>query len=253
MLADLHVHGMAHGEFTHSEDDLWPFIKQGENCGLDILGFAEHNWFLKDIGFELIRNLNERTPVDLRVGLEVDHKPGIDCTSIIKDYPFDYLIGSIHEIDGFLFDHPDYIDEYKQWDNDQLYTAYFERMEDLVRWGCYDIVGHFDLIKVFGCRPQKSILPAVTDLLRLIKKKDLVVEVNTSGRYKPVGEKYPSNEILEICRKLDIPVTLGSDAHVPACVGRDLASQAKALAEMGFREIVTFNRREPEFHSLDNV
>lgn len=250
MLADLHVHGMAHGEFAHSEEDIRPFIHQAEIRGVKVLGFAEHDWFLDRIGFELIRSLQSETPVALRVGLEVDHKPGLDAGGMIKDYSFDYVIGSVHEIECFLFDHPDYIHEYKNWDNDSLYAAYFERLEDLITSDCYDIVGHFDLIKVFGCRPSRSIIPAVTDLLRLIKDKDLVIEVNTSGRYKPVGEKYPSDDILKLCREMDIPITLGSDAHVPVNVGRDLENQAKALAAMGFREIVTFKGRMPEFNKL---
>lgn len=250
MLADLHVHGMAHGEFTHSKEEILSFIKYAESRGLKVLGFAEHDWFLDNIGFQVIRGLQEETPVSLRIGLEVDHKPGGDSLGLLKDYPFDYLIGSVHEIDGFLFDHPDYIDVYKEWDNDQLYAAYFEQLEDLIRCGCYDIVGHFDLIKVFGTRPKKSILPAVTDLLQLIKEKDLVVEVNTSGKYKPVNEKYPSDDILSLCRSLDIPITLGSDAHMPSHVGRDLADEAEVLVEMGFREIVTFRERKPELHSL---
>ncbi|MGI6555576.1 MAG: histidinol-phosphatase HisJ family protein [Bacillota bacterium] len=250
VLADLHVHGMAHGEFNHSKEAIRPFIEYAESRGLEVLGFAEHDWFLEEIKFELIRSLQVETPVSLRVGLEVDHRPGLDCAGLTKEYPFDYLIGSVHEIDGFLFDHPDYIEVYEQWDSDLLYAAYFERLEDLIESDCYDIVGHFDLIKVFGCRPKKSILPAVTDLLQLIKQKHLVVEVNTSGRYKPAGEKYPSDDILLLCRSLDIPITLGSDAHMPRHVGRDLADQVEALTRMGFREIVTFKGRKPEFHSL---
>lgn len=251
MLADLHVHGMAHGEFSHSQEELWPFITKAEDSGIAVLGFAEHDWYLDHIGFELIRSLQARTPVALRVGVEVDHRPGLDWNNLIKDYSFDYIIGSVHEIDGFLFDHPDYTEEYKKWDNDPLYSAYFERLEDLMRFGSCDIVGHFDLIKVFGCRPRKSILPAVTDLLLLARKKDLVIEINTSGAYKPVGEIYPSGEILKLCKDLEIPITLGSDAHVPAHVGRDLAAQREALLELGFREIVTFKRRHPQFLSLE--
>lgn len=250
MLVDLHVHGMAHGEFSHSPKDLLPFIHRAEVCGIEILGFAEHDWYLEKIDFRLVRSLQIQTSVALRLGLEVDHKPGLDSAAITGDYPFDYLIGSVHEIGDFLFDHPDYIDEYVKWDNDKLYAAYFDLLEDLIRYGGYDIVGHFDLIKVFGCRPKGSIISVVTDLLSLIKARDLVVEVNTSGRYKPVGEKYPSDEILILCRKMGIPITLGSDAHVPDNVGRDLKEQVEGLLEMGFKEIVAFEERKPILYYL---
>jgi len=241
---------MAHGEFSHCHDDILPFIRCAEACELGVLGFAEHDWYLNEIDFELIRALEHQTPVKLRVGLEIDHRPGLDSPAVTGQYPFDYLIGSVHEIDGFLFDHPDYLAEYANWDNDRLYQAYFERMEDLIRCGHYDIVGHFDLIKVFGCRPKRDFIPVITDLLQLLKVKDLVLEVNTSGIHKPVNEKYPSDEILRICSMMDIPITLGSDAHLPNNVGRDLAEQARSLVDMGFKEIVSFDNRKPTFHSL---
>ena len=250
MLVDLHVHGMAHGEFKHSEEELRAFLDCAEKQELDILGFAEHDWFLEDIDFPLIRQLQGSTPVELRVGVEVDHRPGREPFGKLDTYPFDYLIGSVHEIDGFLFDHPDYLEMYKKWDRDALYTAYFELLEDLIRSGSYDVVGHFDLIKVFGCRPSKSIVPVVTDLLEQVKKKDLVVEVNTAGKYKPVGELYPSREILQLCLDLGVFITLGSDAHLPSHVGRDLAEQAEVLVGLGFKEVVAFKNRKPEFHSL---
>lgn len=246
MLVDLHIHGMAHGELSHSPQSLMGFIQWAEKRCLAVMGFAEHDWFLEDIDFQLIRQLQGSTPVQLRVGVEVDHRPG----KRLPELPFDYRIGSVHEINGFLFDHPDYLEVYRQWDPDDLYTSYFELLEDLITCGCYDIVGHFDLIKVFGCRPKKSITKVVTDLLQLAKMKDLVVEVNTAGKYKPIGEIYPDIEILRVCKALEVPITLGSDAHLPDHVGRDLALQADHLVNLGFKEIVSFKNRVPELHSL---
>ena len=48
VLADLHVHGMAHGEFNHSKEAIRPFIEYAESRGLEVLGFAEHDWFLEE-------------------------------------------------------------------------------------------------------------------------------------------------------------------------------------------------------------
>lgn len=250
MLVDLHVHGMAHGAFSHTQEEIRNFINYAEERGIGILGFAEHDWFLDKIDFQMLRSMQSSTWVALRVGLEVDHRPGLMDAKGLDKYPFDYLIGSVHEIDGFLFDHPDHIEIYREWDSDSLYYAYFEVLEDLIMSGAYDIIGHFDLIKLFGCRPTRSITGPITDLLEAVKKRDLVVEVNTAGKYKPVGEIYPGPDILRLFRELGVPITLGSDAHEPSHVGRDLAEQAGILAEMGFKEVVTFRGREPEFHSI---
>jgi histidinol-phosphatase (PHP family) len=41
-------------------------------------------------------------------------------------------------------------------------------------------------------------------------------------------------------------VTLGSDAHVPADVGRDLDRAVEALRAVGYRSVLVFRNRTPE-------
>jgi len=253
MLVDLHIHGMAHGNFNHTPEQLLPFIQAAEKKGIDVVGFAEHIWYLEEINFAVLKQMAGMNPrMDIRVGLEIDHRPGDhgEIRNSICPYSFDYLIGSVHEIEGWMFDHPDYVANFDLWDIDRLYEKYFFLVEDLVRSGIYDIIGHFDLIKINGHRPSKKIEEFVFPILELAAKKDIVVEVNTSGIYKPVNEIYPSLKILKICKDLRVPVTLGSDAHLPDHVGRDIALAAKILMQLGIKEVVSFKGRKPILHSL---
>lgn len=53
-----------------------------------------------------------------------------------------------------MFDHPDYRSGYSNWDISELYRNYYSSIGQLVSSGLFDIVGHLDVIKVFGYRPQ---------------------------------------------------------------------------------------------------
>ena len=62
--------------------------------------------------------------------------------------------------------------------------------------------------------------------------------------HKPVGELYPDRSFLELCRERGVPITLASDAHQPAHVGRDVARAAELAREAGYETVTVFDRRE---------
>lgn len=71
--------------------------------------------------------------------------------------------------------------------------------------------------------PEAEYLPThyrqIEKLLEAVKEKGMAVEINTSGipfRNMP----FPASPILAIALKMNIPLTLGSDAHSPEEVGR---------------------------------
>ncbi len=132
-----------------------------------------------------------------------------------------------------MFDHPDYQALYSRWDINELYRTYFSLIGELARSGLFDIVGHFDLIKVFGYRPAGPVLPLAAPALQAIREAGLTVEVNTRGGYKPCAEIYPATELLQECFSLGIPATLGSDAHEAEEIGRDLAAGASFYTGSG--------------------
>jgi len=60
----------------------------------------------------------------------------------------DYLIGSVHFIDGWGFDNPEFIGRYEHEDIDLIWQKYFDTIEAMAEAKLFDIVGHLDLIKV---------------------------------------------------------------------------------------------------------
>jgi histidinol-phosphatase (PHP family) len=75
----------------------------------------------------------------------------------------------------------------------------------------------------------------------------VALELSTAGLHKHVGELYPD---LGFLTANPLPITLASDAHVPANVGRDY-DQALALARAaGYETVTVFDGRVPRQEPL---
>jgi len=110
--------------------------------------------------------------------------------------------------------------------------------------GLFDIIGHIDVIKKFGYKPQESLEQYWYKTARVLKQTGTCLELNTAGRDAPVGEFYPARRFLEICRAAGVPVTLGSDAHGPDQVGRHFAEGTALLKAAGYTELAVFTGRK---------
>ena len=246
MNVDYHVHALGHRGGQYTKELLLPYINRARGQGVQEIGFSDHDEYLEGINEESIASLRTRfTDIQIKLGLEVSYRPGREeeIKAAISRLPFDYLIGSIHDLDLWMFDHPDYRSGYSSWDMAELYRKYYSVLERLALCGLFDIVGHLDVIKVFGYRPEGDLLPFAEPALQAISSAGLVVEVNTAGLRKPCAEIYPAKELLARCFELNIPVTLGSDAHLQNDVGRDLSYARELLFQTGYRSLMTFSQR----------
>jgi len=255
MLQDYHVHALAHGEYQYTYEWLKKFLTIARERQITELGFAEHDEFISQIDTSVLKRLQEEFPdIHLRLGLEVDYIPGREdyIQQIIRSYDFDYIIGSVHFIDGWGFDHPDFRYLFEEKDIDQVYSRYFELVHMAVKCGLFDIIGHLDLIKIWGYRPQQNnVMFHVEPLLNSIKAAGMIIEINSAGLRKPVGELYPQQEIIDLMASKQIAVTLGSDAHHPRQVGEGLQEVRGVLLNAGFTRIASLQQRQVIMQSLN--
>jgi histidinol-phosphatase (PHP family) len=103
---------------------------------------------------------------------------------------------------------------------------------------------HFDLVKKFNRVPTVPLSDRLERILHKIKDGNITLEINTSGVEHPAKEPYPSPDILKRCRRYDIPVTVGSDAHAPKHIGRHFDRAKTLLVDAGYRSLNTFTNRE---------
>ena len=255
MRIDIHNHTTLCNHATGTTEE---YIKRAIELKIDIFGFSEHAPMNFDQHYRLkledkefyendVLSLKEKYKKDIKIllGYEVDYLKGDYILDEVLNSKVDYLIGSVHFInDGWGFDNPEFIGQYKSKNIDTIWEDYFEAITDMAKSNKFDIVGHLDLIKVFKFLPQKDIKSIANKALKQIKKANMTIELNSAGFRKPIGEQYPSKELLELCYELDIPITFSSDAHSVEQVGLNYEKVTKIAKKIGYSKCTYFEQRE---------
>ena len=252
-MLDLHVHLIGHLDRQATEENIRSYLDQARKARIIQIGFTDHDIFWEELNLPLIREVSSDYPdLQVRIGLEVEYKAANEANirSLTESFAFDYIIGSVHEIGNWAFDYPTEEENHYRQDSDEIYRDYFSLVEKAACSGLFDIIGHYDLIKIFGVRPRTDVRDLASRSLEAIKEHGLTVEINTNGRYKPVKEFYPEIKLIEQMIRMEIPLTLGSDAHEAGIVGRDLWEVCGLLKSMGIKEITGFKAKGKENFSL---
>ncbi|MEJ7652186.1 MAG: histidinol-phosphatase HisJ family protein [Chloroflexia bacterium] len=265
---DYHIHTFMCG---HAVGGAEEYAEAAVELGLSEIGFAEHipmYWLPVDERdptiampmsrlaeyVETVLSLRERfrDRLTIRLGVEADYVPGCEeeLIAMLGDYPWDYVYGSVHYIGDWGFDNPEYRDRYDEWDLNELYEAYFTRVQAAAATGLFDVMGHLDVIKKWGHRPDQAPTAVFEATAVELARCDVVVEANTAGYSKPVNELYPSGELLSALVRQGVRFTLGSDAHAPGEVGRDFEAALAELTTLGVTELVRFEGRRTTEYSI---
>jgi histidinol-phosphatase (PHP family) len=253
MRIDLHNHTV---RCNHAEGTVDEFVQQAIMLDIDVYGFSEHAPMTFDPHYrlafdEMIAYESEimeaktryQGQIDILLGYEVDYLPGrMDERVLSADV--DYLIGSVHFLDEWGFDNPAFIGGYQGRDIDTIWEEYFKATEAMAKSGYFDIVGHLDLIKVFKYLPNRDVRLIARHALEAIKRANMVIELNTAGLRKPIGEIYPSPLLLEAAYELEIPITFASDAHRVSEVGYGYEEAVSLARKAGYHKAVLFERRD---------
>lgn len=244
----------------HADGTIDEYIEAAIALGIKEMGFSDHAPLPEKLRPGITMHPGETEPyieeilsaqerfsgrINIRLGFEVDYPLfGTFDEKYFTDSRIDYLIGSCHFLEDWPFDHSDYIDEFDRRDINAVYSHYFDILKGLASSGLFDIVGHFDLVKKFGHRPEKNIAENVRNTARVMSRNQIAVEINTSGLIKPVGEIYPSYDIIKILFEENVPVTMGSDSHSPAEVGQGFKEASVMLKKAGYTKVSGFSKRK---------
>ena len=260
MIVDYHMHLRSErGEIAHETAAVEPYVEAARAAGVDEIGFTEHVYYFRQtrslwsVPYQTERCVYDIEPyveavvqargrgLPVKLGLEVDYVPGREdeTRELLAPYPWDYLLGSVHFIDGLGVDgEPRLLDSIGV---EETWRRYFETLAGAARSGLFDSLSHPDLVKIFDERAEFFDYRPVVDA---IAESGVAVEVSTAGLHKPVGELYPHPEFLAACRERGVPVTTGSDAHEPRVVGRDFDRARELLQSAGYETVTVFEQRK---------
>ena len=247
----------------HARGEPVDYARRALAVGLREIGFSDHspmrrddfdNWRMcagqLDEYVENVRKAQRDVPqLIIRLALEVDYLPGHEdwIRELAARHAWDYLIGSVHYVsDSWVVDHPQQISEWKKRDVFEVWSTYFDRLTMAAETGFFEIIGHADLPKKFGHRPDRGRAPLYETFLAAAKKNNCAIELNTAGLRKDCKEIYPSREILQLAFNKGVPITFGSDAHAPEEVGMNFDAAIQLARSVGYQECWRLARRRRE-------
>lgn|SRR5574344_873328 len=251
ILIDAHVH-LEKGEYCLE----WvnEFIQNAVARNIDEIHFVEHThlfkectplynemsaynayqnqWFNRKLEqmvpiekyMEFIEKMRkEHFNVKVQFGLEVCYSPEHEKEiQRIKDsYSFNFLVGSIHFIDGWAFSHLKQPWSKEEYNLDDLYSRYYQLMMQLADCGLFSGLAHPNSLQCFGAYPEKEYHTEYQQIAEKLKRNNMYIE-ESSGLAISYGDKKlgMNQNMLKTMLKNNVQILTASDAHVPENVGR---------------------------------
>ena len=259
-MIDGHIH-IERGEYTL--DWINQFVNRAVETGLDEIRLLEHcyrfeefvpmydsvcaysdyvdAWFHRQAGvlkladyLELIRQIREvQFPVKVKFGLEICYFKEFESliANLTKDKGFDFLLGSVHFVDNFAFDHKP--EHWTGLDVDKLYRRYFEDSVSLAESRLFDGIGHPDTLKLFGHKPSFPLTESYERLAKALAKSNMYADQNSGAerRCPDTASLGMEQELLRILKKNHVKIITSSDAHCPEDVGYKIRELERCVEE----------------------
>ncbi len=251
-LVNTHCHT---GFCGHGEGEVEAYVAEAERCGLTTLAFTDH--FPLSVAFDPVGYLSvpsEKLPLyeqavlearsahpslDILLGIELDYlgqEEDRDLETMGLDR-FDLILGSVHFVDRWPFDDPSQRD---RWDEpgatDVIWRRYVELWCQAAADGTlpFHIMSHPDLAKKFDRYPSFALEPLYEQMAEAARAGGRMIELNTSGSYYACKEPFPAPALLAAFARAEVPCTVGTDAHLPANVARDIRRGYRLMQEAGY-------------------
>jgi histidinol-phosphatase (PHP family) len=270
VIIDYHLHLRdGKGEIAHTADAVLPFLETAASRGVDEIGLTEHVYYfaqtrevwetpdqLGRCRYDLDTYCDavleaKRQGFPVKLGLEVDYvgERQERLSELLEPYPWDFLLGSVHWLDGEAIDTEPGL--WRSASVDEVWRRYMDALRQLATSGAVDVLAHPDLAKIFGRRPDPAALTELhLETADAIAAGDVCVEISTAGLRKPVREVYPDQAFLDACVGRGVAVTLASDAHEPRLVGEDFELALAAARQAGSEQIAVFDGRKRRLEPL---
>lgn len=194
--------------------------------------------------------------IELFWGVELGLQPHLAETlsSIVRNNPFDFVLGSVHTCHA---KDPYFPEFYIGREEEACYREYFTCvLENLEAYDNFDSLAHLDYVVRYGPNKDscytydryKDLLDPI--LLKLISM-GKAIECNTGAINYGLRALNPSKDILK--RYLALggeQVTIGCDSHRPDAVANGFDFARDYLADCGFTHYTTFKERQAVMRKL---
>lgn len=268
MIADYHVH-----TYFSSDCKVNPreYIQKAIDEGMKEICFTDHMdydypdenglaMFKLDTEsyFKELRQLRAEyfDSIKIKIGIELGLNPVNEekNRALADAYPFDFVIGSSHIVDG----KDPYYPEFWSFRNtkEAIMDYYKAVLRNVTTYDDYDVYGHLDYVRRYVKDKDYVYVDEdfydITDMiLKNIIAKGHGIELNTKGLSNGLTYFVPTISLLKRYKELGGEiVTVGSDAHYTKSLGYAFKTARYILINTGFKYVATFEDRTPTFAPL---
>jgi histidinol-phosphatase (PHP family) len=239
-------------------------VESAQAKGLRVLGLSEHDFQMDEIYpllthmsleglrlstqdyIEQVHSAARQAQFDVRLGLEVDFIPEkqVQIEAALHDQPWDYLIGSVHQIGDYQFER---VRPATVADGEALWLRYFQLLRAAVNTRFFSVISH-----PVRMRTINPYLPATLDdeleqLAAEAARNDIALEING---YDTLMYPEVVHRLARACAHQHTPISVGSDAHKPSQIAQAHAQTEKLLREVDIYKVRIWKNRIPEEYTI---
>ena len=208
--------------------------------------------------FETLRKLQVKyqNQIEILIGVELGLQPhlGKVYKELVENYPFDFIIGSVHILDGM---DPYFKEYFEDKTDEEGYRRAFEiTLENIKNISDYDVLGHLDYVVRYGKEQDRAYSYSkyadyIDEILKHLIAHGKGLEMNTAGFKYGLSFAHPHTDVLKRYRELGGEIiTIGSDGHKPEHIAYDFHKVSDILKACGFKNYTEFRHRKPIFRQL---
>jgi histidinol-phosphatase (PHP family) len=228
---DYHVHS------NYSDGDfLFAMASAAADAGIDGLGVADHcivtdrphlQESRETFGFTLDRThdrrrraldrLQDSFSIPIYDAVEMDYHPKDEAAieTFLDDADFDYVIGSVHEVDGRNVQAASQFTGESEDALDAVVESYVERLVDLIESELFDIAAHPDLVERTAQLAGRLTADHYERIAAAFANSRTLPEINAGRALGDVDIVHPREQFLTVLREYDCAFSVGTDAHAP--------------------------------------
>lgn len=266
---DLHIHSKNSHDANQTVDEICQSaIKKGLS-GVAVCDHADTWFFEKDRVFDMFANcMNEIDAARNRYSDRLEILKGIEMAEyldrpteaerLLTAHAYDIVLGSVHSI---LYE--DITDAYSRVDFSTMpvekingfLRSYLEKMAMMAEKTDFDVLTHLTCpLRYINGKYKRNVdlllfKDEIYDILKTIIRRDISLEINTSGIGNFYGDFMPDEKIFRMYADIGGSlITFGSDAHTSPYIGNAFDEAQALLSSLGLHEYCVFRKRQQQVY-----
>ncbi|CEI93783.1 hypothetical protein RMCBS344292_08009 [Rhizopus microsporus] len=234
------VYGLTEHMPRYAESELYPEEIEA-NCTPETLKQTFEDFYVEA---KRLRDLY-KDQISLLIGVEIEYIHHDYCNYVarLKD-KVDYVVGSLHHVNTVPIDFSSELYQKALTEVNgnlvDLFVRYFDEQWAMLQAVQPQVVGHFDLIRIFAdpsLADQVLLTPTVWE--RIVRNVDFIIgygglfEINSRSWKKKLTDAYPQRDIIKLIKQKGGKFTLSDDCHGPKDVGLFYEKIPQYLIENG--------------------